>query len=338
MRVFPEESTVSLTLRPLVLPLLVPLLLAAAPPSATPATRRLEDAVPDTFTEVERVVAVGDVHGDVDALKEVLRLAKLIDEKGRWSGGKAHLVQTGDIPDRGERTREAFELLMRLEGEALAAGGRVHALLGNHEVMNMLGDLRYVAPGEMASFADQSPEPDAPGTPPGLNGHRAAYGPQGRYGQWLRAHPAVVRVNDTLFVHGGVAPEVSAKTLAELNRWVRQDLFPGNPPGGAKDPQGPLWFRGYALGQEEEAARALETVLQRFGAKRMVMGHTTDRDGKIRTRLGGKAVFIDTGLSTGYGRHLAALELRGGRVTALYTNGRVELAAPGTAPAGKVSP
>ncbi|WP_375770923.1 metallophosphoesterase [Archangium gephyra] len=330
----------SSTLRPLVIPLLVPLLLAAAPPQAAPAARRLEDAVPDTFTGVERVVAVGDVHGDVEALKEVLRLAKLIDDKGRWSGGKAHLVQTGDIPDRGERTREAFELLMRLEREALAAGGRVHALLGNHEVMNMLGDLRYVAPGELASFADQSPEPDASGTPRGLKGHRVAYGPQGRYGQWLRAHPAVVRVNDTLFVHGGVAPAVPAKTLAELNHWVRQDLFPGNPPGGAKDAQGPLWFRGYALGQEEDEARALDTVLQRFGAKRMVMGHTTDRDGKIRTRFGGKAVFIDTGLSTGYGRHLAALELRDGHVTALYANGRVELVAPApaVAPAGKVSP
>jgi hypothetical protein len=329
---------VSPTLRPLVLPLLVPLLLAAAPPPAAPATPRLEDAVPDTFSGVERVVAVGDVHGDVEALKEVLRLAKLIDEKGRWSGGKTHLVQTGDIPDRGERTREAFELLMRLEGEALAAGGRVHALLGNHEVMNMLGDLRYVSPGELASFADQSPEPDAAGTPRGLNGLRAAYGLQGRYGRWLRTHPAVVRVNDTLFVHGGIAPGVPAKTLSELNRWVRQDLFPGNPPGGAKDAQGPLWFRGYALGEEEGAGRSLETVLQRFGAKRMVMGHTTDRDGKIRTRFGGKAVFIDTGLSTGYGRHLAALELRGGRVTALYTQGPVELVAPEAAPAGKASP
>jgi hypothetical protein len=277
---------------------------------------------------VERVVAVGDVHGDVEALKDVLRLAGLIDEKGRWSGGKAHLVQTGDIPDRGERTREAFELLMQLEGEALAAGGRVHALLGNHEVMNMLGDLRYVSPGELASFADQSPELDASGSPRGSNGHRAAYGPTGRYGQWLRRHAAVVRIDDTLFVHGGVAPMVPAKTLAELNRWVRQDLFPGNPPGGARDAQGPLWFRGYATGEEEGAGQSLDGVLQRFGAKRMVMGHTTDRDGKIRTRFGGKAVFIDTGLSTGYGRHLAALELRGGRVTALYKEGRVELVAP----------
>src|SRR5690242_18648004 len=225
VRVFPEENTVSSTLRPFVIPLLVPLLLAAAPPPPAPPAPRLEDELPDTFSDVERVVAVGDVHGDVDALKEVLRLAGLIDAKDRWKGGKAHLVQTGDIPDRGERTREAFELLMRLEGEALAAGGRVHALLGNHEAMNMLGDLRYVAPGELASFADQSAEPDASGTPRGLNGHRAAYGPQGRYGRWLRGHVAVVRINDTLFVHGGVAPVVPAKTLAELNRWVREGLL-----------------------------------------------------------------------------------------------------------------
>ncbi|MFL5357930.1 metallophosphoesterase [Archangium sp.] len=308
--------------------LLVPMLLAAAPPPAAPAPSRLEDAVPDTFSGVERVVAVGDVHGDVQALKDVLRLAGLLDAKEHWSGGKAHLVQTGDIPDRGEHTREAFELLMRLETEALAAGGRVHALLGNHEVMNMLGDLRYVTPGELASFVDPSAAADAPGSPRGIEGHRAAYGPQGRYGRWLRTHPAVVRINDTLFVHGGVAPEAPGKTLAELNRWVRQDLFPGNPPGGGTNPEGPLWFRGYALGEEQSTGPALETVLRRFGAKRMVMGHTTERDGKVRTRFGGRAVFIDTGLSTGYGHHLAALELRGGKVAALYADGRVELESP----------
>ncbi len=295
--------------------LLLPLLLAGAPPAAP----RLEDAPPDTFSGVERVVAIGDVHGDVDALKEALRLAGLIDDKEHWSGGKAHLVQTGDIPDRGEQTRAAFELLMRLEGEALAAGGRVHALLGNHEVMNMLGDLRYVTPGELASFE-------------GTNGHREAYGPQGRYGRWLRSHPAVVRINDTLFMHGGLAPSVPGKTLAEVNRWVRQDLFPGQPKGGAVDPLGPLWFRGYAQGADMEAEQALDTVLKRFGAKRMVMGHTTSREGRIRQRFGGKALFIDVGLSRGYGRHIAALELRGGQLTALYPDGRVNLLAPEGSP------
>src|SRR4051812_19137614 len=91
--------------------LLAPLLWAAAP--ETPP--RLEDAVPDSFEGVARVVAVGDVHGDVEALTDVLRLAGLIDEKGHWSGGKAHLVQTGDIADRAPRTRDCYELLMRLE-------------------------------------------------------------------------------------------------------------------------------------------------------------------------------------------------------------------------------
>ncbi|WNG24014.1 metallophosphatase [Cystobacter fuscus] len=303
--------------RPGLLVLMVPLMLAATPPSLP---SRAKQDTPETFSGVERVVAVGDVHGDVDALKAVLKLAGLIDARGRWSGGKTHLVQTGDIPDRGDQTREAYELLMRLEKEALAAGGRVHALLGNHEVMNMLGDLRYATPGELASFADLSSGP----TEGGLAGHRAAYGPQGRYGRWLRTHAAAVRINDTLFVHGGIAPEVPAKTLAELNQWVRQDLTEGQPPGGAKSPEGPLWFRGYALGDEGTQA-ALDTVLARFGARRMVMGHTTEREGKIRTRWGGKAVFIDTGLSTGYGHHLAALELRAGKLTALYPEGRVEL-------------
>lgn len=304
--------------------LLTPLLWAAAPPAAP----RLEDAVPDTFEGVARVVAVGDVHGDVEALKDVLRLAGLIDEKGKWSGGKAHLVQTGDIADRAPHTRDSYELLRRLEGEALAAGGRVHVLLGNHEVMNMLGDLRYVTPEELASYADQSPTPDAPGTPRGLAGHAVAFGPDGRYGRWLRTRPAVLRIDGTLFMHGGLQPGVPARTLAELNRWVRQDLFPGNPPGGGTDQLGPLWFRGYAKDPEPQWSEGLDEALRRFGAKRMVMGHTTTADGRIGVRFGGKTLFIDTGLSTGYGRHLAALEIRGDRLTAIYPEGRVELLAP----------
>ncbi|MDY7224988.1 metallophosphoesterase [Hyalangium rubrum] len=312
----------------------------AATPEAQP---RLEDAVPDTFEGVERVVAVGDVHGDVDALAEVLRMAGVIDAKGKWTGGKAHLVQTGDIADRGAKTRDAYELLMRLEREAAAAGGRVHVLLGNHEVMNMLGDRRYVTPEELASYADQSPTPDAPGTPRGLAGHRVAFSSEGRYGRWLRARPAVLRIDGTLFMHGGLQPEVPAKTLAELNRWVRQDLFQGQPPGGGTHPLGPLWFRGYALESEAQWGERLDEVLKRFGAKRMVMGHTTTEDGRIRIRFGGRTVFIDTGLSTGYGRHLAALEIRGDRLTAIYPEGRVDLLTPAVkstptkAPAGKAA-
>lgn len=319
--------------------LLAPLLWAAAPE----APPRLEDAAPDSFEGVARVVAVGDVHGDMEALVEVLKLAGLIDEKQRWVGGKAHLVQTGDIADRAPRTRDCYELLMRLEREALAAGGRVHVLLGNHEVMNMRGDLRYLTPEELASYADQSPAPDAPGTPRGLAGHRVAFGLEGRYGRWLRSRPAVLRIDGTLFMHGGLQPAVPARTLAELNRWVRQDLFPGQPPGGGTDQQGPLWFRGYAKDPEAQWSAGLTEALSRFGAKRMVMGHTTTPDGRIGVRFGGRTLFIDTGMSTGYGRHLAALELRGDRLTAIYPEGRVELLAPAVkstpakAPEGKAA-
>ncbi len=304
--------------------LLAPLLWAAAPE----APPRLEDAIPDSFEGVERIVAVGDVHGDVEALADVLRMAGLIDAKGAWIGGKAHLVQTGDIADRAPRTRDCYELLMRLEREALAAGGRVHVLLGNHEVMNMLGDLRYLTPEELASYADLSPVPDAPGTPRGLAGHRVAFSAGGRYGRWLRGRPAVLRIDGTLFMHGGLQPGVPARTLAELNRWVRQDLFPGNPPGGGTSQMGPLWFRGYAREPEAQWSKGLAEVLQRLGVRRMVMGHTTTEDGRIRVRFGGQAVFIDTGLSRGYGRHLAALEIRGERLTAIYPEGRVELLTP----------
>ncbi len=310
---------------PSLLGLLVPLLRAAAPPPPAP---RLEDPIPDTFSGVARIVAVGDVHGDVEAFKEALRMAKVIDAKGRWVGGKTHLVQTGDVPDRGDRTREAFELLMRLEKEASAAGGRVHAMLGNHEVMNMIGDLRYVTPGELDSFADLDPEPDA-SKRTGSNGHRAAYGLQGRYGRWLRTHPAVIRINDTLFVHGGVSSDLPFRTLKDINHWVRMDLFPDeNGARGGRNPQGPLWYRGFYFGEEGGGSSAIQRVLERFGARRMVMGHTTQPEGKIHTRYGGQAVFIDTGISTYAGRRVSALEIRGDKLTALYPDGRVELREP----------
>src|SRR5262245_50647626 len=107
---------------------------------------------------VERIVAVGDVHGAYDRFVEILRTAGLVDERERWSGGKAHLVQLGDMVDRGPDSRKALDFLQRLEGEAAAAGGAVHALLGNHEVARMLGDFRLVHAGEYKAFVTDNSE------------------------------------------------------------------------------------------------------------------------------------------------------------------------------------
>jgi len=186
------------------------------------------------------VVAIGDVHGDYDQFVSVLRSAGLIDEQGKWSGGKAHLVQTGDVLDRGPDSRKVMDLLMRLEGEAKSAGGEVHALIGNHESMILFGDYRYLSPAEIAAFKDADSEKvrdeawkeqklDAAGrkrweaeNPLGMVEFRRAFGPTGVYGKWIRGHNAVVKIDGTLFLHGGISPKYADWTVRKINERVRR--------------------------------------------------------------------------------------------------------------------
>src|SRR3989337_2154824 len=101
-----------------------------------------------------RVVAIGDIHGAITKFKGILKAAGLADVAGRWTGGKATLMQTGDHMERGAGTRAGLDLLMALEKQAKDAGGRAFALLGNHEVMNLIGDTRDATPEIFAMFAD----------------------------------------------------------------------------------------------------------------------------------------------------------------------------------------
>jgi hypothetical protein len=192
---------------------------------------------PYRFTGVERVVAFADVHGAYEPLVALLRETGVVDESLRWSGGRTHLVGLGDLVDRGPQSRQVLDLLMRLETEAAAAGGAVHQLLGNHEVMDLAGDLRYVSPAEYAAYA--GPEEEAgreaawkailakdpaasraefdAAFPPGYFGHAAAFAPDGRYGRWLLGKPVIVVINDTAFVHGGLPPLVARLGLEDTN-------------------------------------------------------------------------------------------------------------------------
>ena len=204
-----------------------------------------------------RVVAVGDIHGAGDELKTILRRAGLIDRADGWSGGTATLVQTGDFTDRGPRVREVMDLLMRLEDDARDAGGEVRVLLGNHETMNLLGDVRDVTPAIFASFASDDAEerredayrqyaehaarrgdgsdasgPPAPlsrsawmaAHPPGFIEYMEAMGPDGRYGRWLRGRPVATVVGDTVFLHGGLSPDRRAESVDELNDTARGEI------------------------------------------------------------------------------------------------------------------
>jgi hypothetical protein len=189
---------------------------------------------------VDRVVAFGDVHGASDALLELLTFLDIIDAKHNWSGGQTHLVSLGDLLDRGPDSRAAMDLLIKLQAQAQAAGGRVHVVLGNHELMNLTGDLRYISADEYAAFtADETQqmrdagfaqlqnagiEYDETQYPAGFFAHRAAFTAEGRYGSWLLQQPAIVVVNDSAFVHGGFPDWMNQYSLGSINEQVGNDL------------------------------------------------------------------------------------------------------------------
>lgn len=196
---------------------------------------------------IDRVVAITDVHGAYEAMVETLKNVGVIDEELRWAGGETYLLVTGDLVDRGPRSRDVMDFLMHLEGEAAAAGGRVHVLIGNHEAMNMTGDLRYVSKAEYAAFAgDETPaqrdrwlaawarrngvDPEAVRArfdstfPAGYFALREAFGANGKYGEWLLGKDVIAVVNRTAFVHGGLSPLIGEIGLDGVNRVLTQEL------------------------------------------------------------------------------------------------------------------
>lgn len=326
-------------------------LLALALPAAAQANAQ--------WTGVSRIVAIGDLEGDYEKFTDMLRTAGVIDARGSWSGGQTHLVQLGDIPDRGPNSRMIMDLLMRLEPQAQRTGGRVHALIGNHEAMNVYGDLRYVHPGEYAAFATSRsarvrnqyyqqyirglrrnpPESGLPTFdaahraqwdsehPLGWVEHRQAWGPRGRYGRWIASHNAVVRINDTLFLHGGLGPAFAAVARPTMNSAVSVALT-GRPepayPDILENQEGPLWYRG--LSQNDEAAETpnLENVLRSQGVARVIVGHTKVTS-TVLPRFNGRVLVADIAVPRGHSDPHAFLIFETGAWTTLHRGQRVPL-------------
>ncbi|HEX7612833.1 MAG TPA: metallophosphoesterase [Candidatus Limnocylindrales bacterium] len=316
------------------------------------------------------MVAVADVHGAYDQFVAILRAAEIIDADGHWAGGRTHFVQTGDVVDRGPDSRKALDLLMRLEQEAPKVGGRVYALLGNHESAVMLGDVRYTSPAEYEAFrtpdseavreryyerslTDRQNEVKASGqpfneaafraeflkkTPLGFVERQVAFGPTGEYGKWLRQHDAVVRINQVVFVHGGISPATAQLGCMAINEGVRAELTTGfektlaSPLSSlVSGPDGPLWYRGLAELDENAFAPQIDSVLAQLKARAMVGGHTVVAGGHVNVRFRGKVFQIDTGmLSSVYaGGRASALEIKDDTFTAIYVDGRERLSVSG---------
>jgi hypothetical protein len=256
-----------------------------------------------------------------------------------------------------------MDLLMKLEKQAKKAKGYLHALIGNHEAMNVYGDLRYVHPGEYASFADEKSErrrekaykqhtdyvkqyPPDTGVPEfndayrqkwfaarplGYVEHREDFATSGKYGRWIARHNAVIKINDLLFLHGGIGPKYAAEPIERLNKTIQSELRDINKimaGGMTADSEGPLWYRGLARNEEATEEPHLEVLLKNLGVNRIVMGHTVT-DGTVMPRFGGRAILIDVGMAEAYGHRQACLLIEGERLSTIHRGKQISFPADG---------
>jgi hypothetical protein len=287
-----------------------------------------------------------------------MQSAGLIDKKSKWIGGETHLVQTGDIPDRGADTRKIMDHIVKLARQAKRKGGYIHLLIGNHEAMNVTGDLRYVTEGEFNAFTTRQSSrlrdkqwqrqvewmrANTEGfeeldlvtyrqewdqeVPLGWVEHRQAWSLNGEYGSIVKGNQVAVQINDTIFLHGGISAKYCKFSLQSLTEQVIEVMAHYDPSVVTivNDPLGPLWYRGLAREEEEEIfSQTLDNILDRYGAKRIVIGHSTT-GGVVWPRFDQRVVANDTGIANYYGAHKGLLELTADGATAIYGDQRIPL-------------
>lgn len=241
----------------------------------------------------EKIAALSDIHGQFDLMLELLQANKVIDQAGNWSFGKGHLVLAGDVFDRGPKVTEALWLLYNLEAQAQQAGGAVHMLLGNHEVMTLANDLRYLNKKYQDNAAQLA------------SSYPALYDQNTVLGNWLRSKPVMTIINDHLFLHAGVDADLLkyGKDIAAINQQMQRGLAWSKPEIKNDETlaylfgsQGPIWFRGY-FKNEAQTPEVLQQVLSHYQLQRIVVGHTTFD--AIYQHYQGKVISIDSDIKSG---------------------------------------
>jgi len=317
--------------------------------------------IPCEWADVERVVVIGDLHGDYENFIKILKGTRTVDRDLHWVAGKVHLVQTGDIMDRGPDPRKIFDLLLRLEQEAEAAGGKVHVLLGNHEEMNITGVVfsgnpDYVTLDQFISFLpegyrkqqedaltkrilklrsrDRGLRPDDVMINAFWDSLRNTPSAQRQYvlnlnyeyGHWLRGLNVAIKINDIVFVHGGIGLKYSRWGLREINDRYRLEIadywrgFRRSERPRIVQPSilyrgdSPLWYRELATVPEEDLKEELDQTLDNLGAKTMIIAHTPRliKTPEEMQRFGGKVWIVDTGISRAYGGNAVAVIIQNG--------------------------
>lgn len=240
------------------------------------------------FTGASKLFILSDIEGNFGAFRKLLQAGGIIDSAYNWTFGNGHLVLTGDFVDRGSQVNEVLWLIYSLEDKAKAAGGYVHYILGNHEIMNMNGDLRYVHPKYIESAGLM------------YQGFTSLYGEDAELGRWLRSKNVMEKINDILFVHGGISAPVNRMDLSttRLNKLVRpyyaDSLFEFKNPNldTLYSDLGPFWYRGYYKPNPSSEKNTIDSTLRLYKVKRIATGHTVIAD-TISVLYEGKVINTD---------------------------------------------
>lgn len=244
----------------------------------------------DNYSAVKRIIVIGDIHGDIKALLHSLQLANVINQSHQWIGGDTHVVQVGDLLDRGGRginisdeksERKILKLLFKLQKQARKTGGAVHLLLGNHELMNVMGDFRYVTPLGLTDFDGD---------------RKNVFRPGGKFAKKMACNMnSVLRIGGWIFSHAGILPQHTKYNFTEINRKVREFLL-----GNSEEPESTLmslfWHRDYSTYSD---CNSLNLALNNLDAQHMVVGHSVQN--KINGQCNGKLWKVDVGMSSAFG-------------------------------------
>lgn len=252
------------------------------------------------FSGVSKIAILSDIHGQYDLLIRLLKAHKVIDEKRNWIFGDEHFVITGDVFDRGGKVTETLWFLYKLEQQAELAGGKVHLLLGNHEVMVLGGDLRYVSDKYKMVSAKLNASYDE------------LFSANTLLGQWLRTKPVAISVNNIAFAHAGFSPEFVDMNfdIETVNQLFHEEILDKPKKSVNKSDtlrfmvksDGPIWYRGYFKDESFTKQKAQE-ITDFMGVSAVVVGHTSYKE--VRQHFDGLIYSVDSSIKNGkYGEIL----------------------------------
>jgi hypothetical protein len=262
-----------------------------------------------------RVVAIGDIHADIRALRSALRTAGAVDSRDEWVGGSMTVVQMGDLIGRSNDERQVLDYIFDLQRRARKAGGTVHALIGNHEVFGGRLDNQAVGPNPFHEWETvpglRRDDPRLAHLPPFARARGAALMPGGPYARQIAEFPVVLKLGDTVFVHGGIVPRWAQYGVDRINRevrdWLQGKTREPDSALGVDDGDRVMWTRQFSSSVTPEDCALLGESLKILGARRMIVAHTVHPE--ITARCDGRVWATDVGMSRAYGGPIEVLEI-----------------------------